>query len=194
LKPPPDISKRAFWDIDFDKLDFYGKSDFIILKVFQHGKWDDIVSIIQFYGKRKVFKTLSETEHLTEQALGLSIIIFNKPKSKFKCSTQKQYYPNRIKPPPNVNRGHFWDTDYDQIDWDYLYHAVIIRILQNGSPEEVNVIADYYGKDKVLQVIESEFKDIENRQKTFHLKKYDSYTVSWINRLNARKKQVEELL
>ena len=91
MKQIPNISKRAFWDIDFKSLNFEKHRDYIILKVFDHGKWNDIVSIINFYGKNQVKKSLIDSEHLTEKALQLAIIIFKQPKSKFKCYTQKQY-------------------------------------------------------------------------------------------------------
>jgi hypothetical protein len=37
----PSISKKAFWDISFDKLDFEKSSLFVMQKVFNYGSWDD---------------------------------------------------------------------------------------------------------------------------------------------------------
>ena len=88
------ISTQAFWDIDFNKLDAIKHKDYIIQKVFNHGKWDDIVNIIRLYGKDNVKKSLLNTEYLSEQALQIASLIFKTQKHKFKCSTKKQYRPS----------------------------------------------------------------------------------------------------
>lgn len=88
------ISTQAFWDIDFNTLDASKHKDYIIQKVFNHGKWDDIINIVRIYGKADVKKSLLNTDFLNEQALQLASIIFKTPKSDFKCSTKKQYRPS----------------------------------------------------------------------------------------------------
>lgn len=88
------ISPQAFWDIDFNKLDSIKHKDFIILKVFNYGKWTDIVNIIHFYGKNSVKYSLLNAEHMTEQALQIASTIFKISKTNFKCSANKQYRPS----------------------------------------------------------------------------------------------------
>ena len=46
---------------------------------------------------------------------------------------------------PDVRRIHFWDTDFDKIDWAASRESVITRILERGSDAEKAEIARYYG-------------------------------------------------
>jgi len=43
----PNLSKTAFWDMDFDKLDFEKNAVFIMEKVFNYGLWDDQLAIVR---------------------------------------------------------------------------------------------------------------------------------------------------
>jgi predicted nucleotidyltransferase component of viral defense system len=90
------ISKRAFWDSDFNELDFSENSRFIITRVFDYGKWQDIIRIIEIYGDEKIIKTLTQAEHLSEFAVQLASSIFNINKKSFGYSTNKQYHPSRM--------------------------------------------------------------------------------------------------
>ena len=56
------VSKKAFWDVSFDKLDFEKSSLFVMQKVFNYGSWDDQVAIMKFFclgGCPQKNKTLS---------------------------------------------------------------------------------------------------------------------------------------
>jgi Family of unknown function (DUF6922) len=44
------LPKYAFWDVDLDKLDMLKDKNFIISRMFERGKLDDVFSIITFYG------------------------------------------------------------------------------------------------------------------------------------------------
>ncbi|NJK85161.1 MAG: hypothetical protein HC906_03540 [Bacteroidales bacterium] len=85
------ISARAFWDSNFNELDFTENAKFIIIRVFNFGKWLDIIRTIEYYGDEKIIKTLTEAEYLTEYGLQLASTIFNVEKKSFKCYTNKQY-------------------------------------------------------------------------------------------------------
>jgi hypothetical protein len=85
------ISKRAFWDTNIDSLDFTKHSDYIILRVFERGKWTDVINIINFYGIKKTKTTLLNAEHLSINALHLASGIFKTDLSKFKCYTKKPF-------------------------------------------------------------------------------------------------------
>ncbi len=94
----PNISQTAFWDIDTNKLDYINHKDYIINKIFNYGRWDDILSIIRFYGMNDVKQSLIEAENMSETALQLASIIFKIPKTHFTCYTLKQYRPSFKKP------------------------------------------------------------------------------------------------
>lgn len=65
---------------------------------------------------------------------------------------------SRIKEKPNTNmlrRVLFWDTDFDSIDWEKNKKAVIQRVLERGTDEEIKEIISFYGKKTVEKTVES---------------------------------------
>jgi len=91
------ISPRAFWDTDFNKLNTQTQKEFIIRRVFERGRWDDVLNTITFYGDKTVINALLEAEYLPEGALYLAAAIFKLNKAQFKCYTNKQYRPSSKK-------------------------------------------------------------------------------------------------
>jgi hypothetical protein len=87
------LSKRAFWDVDMDKMDYENHADYIIRKAFDYGTWEDILEVISFYSEDKVKKALITAPYLKELTMVFSSKLFNIPISSFKCSTTKQYHP-----------------------------------------------------------------------------------------------------
>jgi plasmid maintenance system antidote protein VapI len=51
-----------------------------------------------------------------------------------------------------IGKSLFWDTDFDKIDWEKKYKAIINRVFERGSHEEKQEILRFYGKDKVKEV------------------------------------------
>ncbi|WP_425476297.1 DUF6922 domain-containing protein [Paraflavitalea speifideaquila] len=52
----------AFWDVKRENLDFSRDKGFIISRMFERGKFEDVLSLIAFYGKTKqpvFYKTTS---------------------------------------------------------------------------------------------------------------------------------------
>ena len=47
----------------------------------------------------------------------------------------------------------FWDTDYNKIDPDTQYLAVITRVFDYGSWEDVKEVIAYYGEKKVKEAL-----------------------------------------
>lgn len=45
---------------------------------------------------------------------------------------------------PHIRRILFWDTDFDKINWGRYKEAVIKRVLERGSKEEINEIKRFY--------------------------------------------------
>jgi len=97
MKGNLEISNRAFWDTDFSKLDTSHHKDFIISRVFNYGKWEDILSINSFYGQDVVVELLINSENLTENGLQIASSFFKINKERFKCYTRKQYHPSSVK-------------------------------------------------------------------------------------------------
>ena len=47
----------------------------------------------------------------------------------------------------------FWDTDMKSIDWNRQYKAVIRRVFERGNQQEKKEITRFYGKEKIMQVL-----------------------------------------
>ncbi|KQS92017.1 hypothetical protein [Chryseobacterium sp. Leaf394] len=54
-----------------------------------------------------------------------------------------------------IPRFLFWDTDFDGIDWEKKYVAVIKRVFERGSDEAKSEIEQFYGKELVTMVLNS---------------------------------------
>lgn len=59
---------------------------------------------------------------------------------------------------PNLNHFRkvlFWDTSFDQIDWNKNKRAIIKRVLERGNDKEINEIIKFYGKRTVSRIAKS---------------------------------------
>ncbi|WP_165759051.1 DUF6922 domain-containing protein [Niastella yeongjuensis] len=59
---------------------------------------------------------------------------------------------------PNLPKRLFWDWNYDKIDWDKHYLAVIDRVIERGNREEWNEVVHFYGSNHVNDVLKKEIK------------------------------------
>jgi hypothetical protein len=70
-KSRPNISKTAFWDVNFDEIDFDKNYVFVVDKVFNYGKFNDQLELIRFYGVENIKKMMV-------QVLIYKLLIINK--------------------------------------------------------------------------------------------------------------------
>ncbi len=82
------ISKTAFWDVDFSKLDFEHRSLFIIEKVMNYGLWSDIIEIFRFYGRDRIRKEITQATYLKKTALSFLCLVLDLKENEFKCYTK----------------------------------------------------------------------------------------------------------
>jgi hypothetical protein len=80
-----EINPRYFWDIDISKLDVSSSRRLIIERVFSLGKLEEMVELLNFYGKREVVNTLRQINYLDPKTLNFVAKLFNIPKISFKC-------------------------------------------------------------------------------------------------------------
>lgn len=57
-KNKPVFHKRIFWDVDFEKIDYDAKANFVIERVFERGDVPDIRNCFRYYGDEKVAEAL----------------------------------------------------------------------------------------------------------------------------------------
>ena len=88
------ISKTAFWDIDFDALDCQNSSPFIINKVFNYGTFTDQLAIIKFYGIERIKAEVVQGAYFRKPVFEFICGYFNLDKSLFKSYLLRQQQPN----------------------------------------------------------------------------------------------------
>ncbi len=95
-KPIPVFARRIFWDVDFDKLDYEGKADFVIVRVFERGDVPDVRNCRRYYGDERVKAALLTAKYLSIGTHHFVSSIFALPFEQFRCYTTKQSSPERL--------------------------------------------------------------------------------------------------
>lgn len=91
--PKPELARRIFWDVDFDKLDYGAQASFIIERVFERGDVPDIRNCRRYYGDEKITEVLLNAKFLPLATLYFVSAIFNKPLEEFRCYTLRRSNP-----------------------------------------------------------------------------------------------------
>ena len=81
----PDISKKAFWDVSFENLDFEKSSLFIMQKVFNYGSWDDQMAVLNYYGSDRIRNEIVHASYLRQPVLSFLCTILELQKTDFAC-------------------------------------------------------------------------------------------------------------
>jgi hypothetical protein len=92
-KSPPVFNKRIFWDVNFEKLDYDAKANFVIERVFERGDVPDIRNCRRYYGDEKVAEVLLNARFLPETRMYLASAVINRPLKDFRCYTLRQSNP-----------------------------------------------------------------------------------------------------
>ncbi|MFN0035865.1 MAG: DUF6922 domain-containing protein [Saprospiraceae bacterium] len=92
-KPTPQFSSYLFWDSDLKKIDYERDASYIIRRVFDLGRLEDVAESIRYYSDDLIVNTLLQANYLPENAIYLASALFRLKKEDFKCSTSKQYHP-----------------------------------------------------------------------------------------------------
>ena len=53
-----------------------------------------------------------------------------------------------------IRKALFWDTDFNQLDWERSKTAIIKRIFERGNEMEIREITDFYGYSTVKGIIQ----------------------------------------
>jgi len=90
----PVLSKKAFWDVDMDKIDYEKNAAHVIQKVFDRGTLDDIISILNFYSEDKIEDALLNAKYLMNNTMSFACVLFGLELKDFRCYQFKQLNPN----------------------------------------------------------------------------------------------------
>ena len=89
----PIFHRRIFWDVDFDKLDYDAKANFVIERVFERGDVDDIRQCRRYYGDEKVTTVLLNAKYLPERRIYLASAVIGRQLNEFRCYILRQSNP-----------------------------------------------------------------------------------------------------
>lgn len=92
-KAKPIFHRRIFWDVNFDKLDYDLRANFVIERVFERGDVEDIRNCRRYYGDEKVTQALVNAKFLPEITMYLASAVINRPITDFRCYTLRQSNP-----------------------------------------------------------------------------------------------------
>lgn len=84
------LNKAYFWDVDIAKIDNEKSKRLIIERVLNYGNLDEIKLIRKFYGVKEIRSTLCQLSYIDPKTLNFISLLFQVPKTKFKCYTKKQ--------------------------------------------------------------------------------------------------------
>ena len=77
-KNKPVFQKRIFWDVDFEKIDYDAKANFVIERVFERGDVEDIRQCRRYYGDEKVSEALLNTKYLPLHTLHFASAVIDR--------------------------------------------------------------------------------------------------------------------
>ena len=86
----PKLSKRVFWDIDFNSLDYEKDRFYIIERVMNYGLWDDFLEVAKFYGRETLRTEIVKSAYLKEDVLNFLCLYLKLKPSEFKCYKQRR--------------------------------------------------------------------------------------------------------
>lgn len=89
----PIFNKRIFWDVNFDKIDYDVKANFVIERVFERGDVEDIRQCRRYYGEEKVATALLNAKFLPQHILYLAAAVIGRPLTDFRCYKLRQLTP-----------------------------------------------------------------------------------------------------
>jgi hypothetical protein len=84
------LNKAYFWDIDPYHLDEIKSKRLIIERIMNYGNLHEIRLIKKYYGEKEIKKTICNLNYIDPKTLNFCSLLFNIPKTKFKCYTRKQ--------------------------------------------------------------------------------------------------------
>ena len=90
LHERPTIPATAFWDVDFEKIDFEKWSLFVIEKVANYGTWADFIATVRLYGTDRFRQEIIGAANLKKDVLNFLCVVFDLSPPDFVSYTRRQ--------------------------------------------------------------------------------------------------------
>lgn len=91
----PGFLKKYFWEVDFDKLDFKEKREYVALRLLEYGDADALRWLFRNIPKRKIEEVIKKRRGLSPRSLYFWSSFFNINPEKILCL--KKSYQKRQK-------------------------------------------------------------------------------------------------
>jgi len=89
----PIFDKRIFWDVDFEKIDYEAKANWVIVRVFERGDVQDIRNCRRFYGDERVRIALTKEKWLRKETVYLACAVLENNLEDYLCYNIAQSNP-----------------------------------------------------------------------------------------------------
>ncbi|GAB3514849.1 DUF6922 domain-containing protein [Emticicia fontis] len=93
-KAKPNISKAAFWDVNFEEIDFDKHIRDVINRILMNGKLADWLEMNRYYGIEKIKEEIVQMRYLSDLALNFCSFYYNIPKEDFRGYKLSQSIPS----------------------------------------------------------------------------------------------------
>ncbi len=87
------LRPSLFWDVNVKTIDLDKHQATVITRITTRGRLVEFKSMLKFYGEKVVKNALLNTRHLDKKTLAFCSVIFNVPKTKFRCYKLAQLNP-----------------------------------------------------------------------------------------------------
>lgn len=84
------LSRRLFWDVNYDTINWDDKYKWVIVRVFERGDVEDIRACRRYYGDEKVREALTSTKWLPLQTIYLACAVLDNELKDYRCYTLAQ--------------------------------------------------------------------------------------------------------
>ena len=84
------LSKRFFWDLNYNTMDDEEHKRIIIERVFTIGDIDDVKKLINTYDNDSIVHEIKNVGYLDKKTINWLSLVFKVSKSDFKCYTKTQ--------------------------------------------------------------------------------------------------------
>lgn len=93
----PNISATAFWDVNFEKVDFEKDSLFVMDKVLNYGTWADKIEVMRYYGLDRIKKEVVKAPYFKKVTLSFLCVILGLKEKDFAAYQRRQIHKGHWK-------------------------------------------------------------------------------------------------
>jgi len=86
------LTRAAFWNVNFDKLDYLLHKKLIIERIIDYGLENDEIIMWKMYPYKDIKKVALNMENLHGEIIAYMSLVLNVKEKKFKCYGKKQWY------------------------------------------------------------------------------------------------------